>query len=437
MFVTSVVESPNQVKGPVHLGATATVASDSGVLTSLTTVFAFVLVALLPFHFGFALSGVDPDPVAGISFLVPDAIMMSVGFLGLIRIVAQRLRGVKLDLPLTALWGFWFIVTVSFALNPSARGLMQVARLGAVPVLVDLAIRQNQLHRFARILVGVTGFSALVTLIQRFTGGAVGLGVIGERGDPFLSLVPGYATPAGFTGHPYHAGIIHLAGLVTLLVMASRRIEPWQRAIPLVTLLALAAVQSSSRMLLLAVVSALAILLAMTIVKSRQRAIHAALFVAALIPLVGWFSTHAESFDRSGGDTQRKGQLVSTSDNGRSELFAQSINIWKSSPILGVGPGNYVRAQRELGLKQLGPWPIVVHSLPLQVLSETGLAGVAALAGTIGVLLASVRRRKLAALLALAPLAPVALLDHAIWSFGFGLAVLGLLIALALPPFQE
>jgi O-antigen ligase len=404
------------------------------VLQRATTGLATVLMGLLPFHLYFALGG-DGNPVVDPLLSLQDLVIIPMAIFGsavLGRRFVSRTCDSKLKMsPVTvALYVFWAAVTVSTLMHPTARGVLHVLRLLAVPVLVELCTRRTMRDRLVIVAACSVSFSAGVAIVQRLLAGPVGLFSLGERGDPFLSLVPGFPTPTAFTGHPYHAGTMFIGALGALSSVALRRKIDLRWSAP-VALLAFAGAQSSSRMLIVALVG-LGVVLAAAATRRVTRRSALILLASVAVPTVAWVAAQNGSYSRPRPAGSER--TIESLANGRGELLDQSIAIWKSAPLTGVGPGNYVAAQRELGLSQIGPWPIVVHSFPLQVLSESGLVGLAGLLGAVGTLAWSARRRFISAMVPLSVAAPMALLDHAMWTFGFATVVLAMLIGTASAP---
>jgi O-antigen ligase len=386
-----------------------------------------VLVAVLPFHLYFPLTP-DAGPVDGVLMSLQDMVLIAVALGAMARMVsAGPMRAAAgVDPIARSLLVFVGAVGVAFVGSPSDRGIMAVLRLVGVVALVDVWRRDASVwRRAADVFVIACSVEAVLMIVQRLLGQAIGLAPF-EAESPFLSLAVDFPTPLGTTGHPYHAGSITAIGLVVACWSLMRTRRRW--LFGAAALLSFATIQSSSRMLVLVVFAIVIVLVVHA--GLRDRASRAGLVAVIALPAVVWLVTMTGSFQRP----VAKGTEVASSTidaNGRGGLADQAITIWRSDPLLGVGPGGYVEAQRAMGLPQLGAWPIVVHNFGLQVLSETGVIGVAALLGSFGSILWRCRRRLGSFALPLAAIVPMALLDHILWTYGFALVLLAIAFVVA------
>ena len=83
---------------------------------------------------------------------------------------------------------------------------------------------------------------------------------------------------------------------------------------------------------------------------------------------------------------QQTTNLDSQSDRSRNRNFA--IDAFKSSPVFGIGPGNFDKyaKNRFPEYRTLGNPAIVVNNLPLEILAESGILGFASLIAFLGYL---------------------------------------------------
>jgi O-Antigen ligase len=91
--------------------------------------------------------------------------------------------------------------------------------------------------------------------------------------------------------------------------------------------------------------------------------------------------------DSSSGGTH----LLSTTPEERLDLYGVSVHLFDSAPVLGVGAGNF--GLRYDALRRFSKHSQYAHDLPLRVLSETGLLGLALFAAIIFALAVGLIRR--------------------------------------------
>ena len=104
--------------------------------------------------------------------------------------------------------------------------------------------------------------------------------------------------------------------------------------------------------------------------------------------------------------------------------------MMKASPIVGVGPGNFVEtAYRNPKVRALSSEKLTVHNVALALITESGVVGAVALAGLALVLFRT--RRSLASLCVLAAVAPFASLDQTHWVHTPNMVALGLALGMA------
>lgn len=409
-----------------------------GALASVTGHVAVAVGAVLPFHMYWALSP-GAGPVDGPLLSLQDVVLFALVALGIPGVMIGRsVRATtreRLGAVTRWLLVLWAAVALAGIAAPSSRGALHLLRMLGLVVMVEVLRDRGVRRRVGDAVVIATVCEALVMLAQRWTGRPIGLGAL-ESPSPFLQLVPGYPTPLGTTGHPYHAGFICALGAmlaVTSALAPGASARRRRSSLVAVALLSLAAGQSSGRMLVVIVVALGAGTLVVTFRDRslRRRGLAAAAVIT--LPAMIWVATTSTAYTRP--QTTGMSQAESLA-SGRGGLASRAIDIWSSAPVLGVGPGNHVAAERALGLPQIGPWPIVVHNFGLQVLAETGVVGAGALAVTAGGIVVSLRRRWRSLVLPAALLVPSALLDHVLWTYGFAMIVMAIALGSAQPPLE-
>jgi hypothetical protein len=115
----------------------------------------------------------------------------------------------------------------------------------------------------------------------------------------------------------------------------------------------------------------------------------------SLLLICGWFilPTEHQNRIRSLWDPEGGPEYARRSGEGRLEGFRAGIEIWRRFPATGVGVGNLIPYRIEC----VDGVPLAAHSLPGQLLGETGLLGGVCFVLLIGVTMANCRRVRLIA----------------------------------------
>ena len=106
---------------------------------------------------------------------------------------------------------------------------------------------------------------------------------------------------------------------------------------------------------------------------------------AAAIGLPGRISSGVDEFSSAGGPGQGSDRLFSAAGSNRYAYWEAAIEAAESEPVTGIGPGAYEFWWAENGEAQ--GFVRQAHSLPLQILAETGPLGLLLLAAFFGLLL--------------------------------------------------
>ena len=216
-----------------------------------------------------------------------------------------------------------------------------------------------------------------------------------------------------------------LAFVLTGLTLAMALTGP-MRAAPLRLALAVApAAMTYSRTSVLGV-AGLAVLLGLATMRSSDRRTPAGLLAALLL------STAIVGLVFHTGWVGRAGQTTSvTTGSGRVETARQAMAMLRRSPVVGVGPGNFVEsAYRDPQIRAMASERLTVHNVALALVTESGLLGAAALAA-LAVVLARRTWRSLAALSVLGAVAPFTSLDQTHWVHTPNMVALGLAVGMA------
>lgn len=97
-----------------------------------------------------------------------------------------------------------------------------------------------------------------------------------------------------------------------------------------------------------------------------------------------------DAFASRGEGEGRK--LYDSSVPSRMESGRQALGYWLERPVFGIGLGGFLQRDEERAAQDRDRPPMVIHSTPLWLLTETGLAGLAAFAALFGALALHLRR---------------------------------------------
>jgi O-Antigen ligase len=315
---------------------------------------------------------------------------------------------------------------VSYVANPSVLGVIRILRTFGILVIAEtLASLAPQTRvKFEKAIVSVGVFEVVLMLAHRIRGEALfpgwieaGRNVFGD-GNSQIGV--------GSLQHQYVlAGLGLLVGAVSVLGLIRSTLPPiW--AFSGIGACAYLAVQSVGRGAFLGVaVLTFSLLVALRTRKQSRRNLFVALLVLSFGSALGFAVTLSSWSGRS------QGGASIASDSGRMPLINQAIGLWKSSPVTGVGPGQYsVALLRNQKLSHLTDTFLPVHDVPLHIAAETGVFGV--LPGMIfGYLLwKRLRNGGFDVLLPAGAIAPFLLFDVFHWVIPAGTLQLGVFVGL-------
>jgi hypothetical protein len=349
-----------------------------------------------------------------------------VPFIAVLLGLAQALNG---TLPRSAFFkaGLVFVGAqiVSSAVHFSPLGVVSILRILGVLILAEtfatLGAPDRAKCEKAIVCIGV--FELLLTLFQRVTEKPLAPGVI-EYGQSVF-LAPTRIPIGSFQFHYTVAALGLLVGAVSVLGLI-RSTMPRSWAYTGVSVCAFLSVQSAGRAAALGVASLLFALLFAFFNKPLVRR-QIAFGAAALI------ISSAVGFQSSSGVWNVRAQPSSLkNDSGRAPLYKQAIGMWRLSPVFGVGSGRYgqeLSKRRDL-LEQTPGSVISVHNVPLFVMTETGVLGLAGMAGFALLLLRRIKTFGFTVALPAAAIAPLLLFDVLHWVIPAGTLQLGVFIGM-------
>lgn len=309
---------------------------------------------------------------------------------------------------------------LALAAHPSIRGVDLLLRVAAAAAVADI-VRRVVDDRWRSVLLAVVvvvGSAQAVLAMAQSRAGRV-LGIPGLELDGYLYTFGSSTAGRGGFGHPYHLASFLVVACSAAALGVRRHAHPLAWAVGLVVCAAGVAVTFSR-----AAVLGLGAVVVLTVVAAVARRDRRAALVA-LVLVVG-LAVGGTAF----GDGWRARSAATSNaasvDSGRRDRAAEAVRLARTEPLVGVGPGRYVIALRDVRHQDLLP----AHDLPLQVGAEAGiLAGVLAAIAFLALGWRSLVRG-LDSLLVFVPLAPLFLLDAYPYALPGGIALSGIWLGL-------
>lgn len=281
--------------------------------------------------------------------------------------------------------------------------LSELAKDGLVFILVVTILQDGvTLRRVVWALLAAVICMATIGVHQQLTGNFES-SYWGFAKPPSQFSLDGVSTPrlAGPVGDPNFFGMI----LLVIVPLAIDRLFSERRRLLKVAagwalvVSGLAIVFTYSRSALLSLIALLAVLALVRRPRPRHLAV-AAVATLLLLPLLPTsYSQRLSELAESVTELTESGTTSEISVRGRLSENLVAVEMFLDHPLIGVGYGNYpthyLEYSREVGLDPRNQ-NRAPHNLYLEVLSETGIVGFAALALVLGVALASgLRARRL------------------------------------------
>jgi hypothetical protein len=320
------------------------------------------------------------------------------------------------------------VLTIAFVAHPSRRGPIVLMELYSV-VAIAHSVTTTTDGDGRRLLRGSVAVLAVVesawAFAQRVTGGPIGLKLLGESSRPFHRFSPTVLATQGSMVHIY---VLSGLGLVAASVLAWAALTEEQPLVWQITagIACMGVGMTYSRAGALGLVLLVGAVMVLAITQRSRQVfwLGAALVIGAAVPALIWSNGWLIRADQTTSATS-----ASALTTARGHLTSQAVTVIKHNPVLGIGPGRYVRA--------LNPFPQPtqsqangdfqpVHDVPLLATAEGGLVAGAIAVGLLAALAyRAVRSGILAVGIYLAYL-PFFVLDHFAYTFPQGLVLTGL-----------
>lgn len=266
----------------------------------------------------------------------------------------------------------WILLSLAMAYDQSAAVLF-ASRYLMFFVLVFLVVQtvDGQLSRatqLAAVAVASAAVAALIGLWNFFGGAERATGPLHDPNDFGFLL----AVTVPLAMHQFQ--------------IASRPARRCAAALALASILA-GTLATFSR----GAIIGLAVAGAFSLLTRRLRTRWALLFLVAALLIAGIANLlQPETIDSA---LTRKEHVAQTNVNVRLIAWGVALDEFGSSPLLGVGPGNFEKRYIEFGLPTDEDGPVTTHNAYLNVLAELGLPGLVLLLGYLAVSWGLLRRR--------------------------------------------
>ena len=266
----------------------------------------------------------------------------------------------------------WILLSLAMAYDQSAAVLF-ASRYLMFFVLVFLVVQtvDGQLSRatqLAGVAVASAAVAALIGLWNFFGGAERAIGPVDDPNDFGFLL----AVTVPLAMHQFQ--------------IASRPARRCAAALALASILA-GTLATFSR----GAIIGLAVAGAFSLLTRRLRTRWALLFLATALLIAGIANLlQPEIIDSA---LTRKEHVAQTNVNVRLIAWGIALEEFGSSPLLGVGPGNFEKRYIEFGLPTDDDGPVTTHNAYLNVLAELGLPGLVLFLGYLAVSWGLLRRR--------------------------------------------
>jgi O-Antigen ligase len=329
----------------------------------------------------------------------------------------------------TAVTLFVAVVVSGNAFNPGSGLFQLVTAIVGAAVLAGCTsqlVSGKSAVPLIRTLSGFLLVQVCIGLAQISADGPVGPSWFSESEFSFRRI-GGVLSPSGSLIHTNTLAsfaTVAMAALVALLVR-----NPLSRVDRLV---GSAAVVLGSGLVGLtmcrsAFISLLALLIGCVFAKQRRQVLP--LLLCSLVALAGSFFVRSDAWSTRAAATVASAE---SSGSGRMALNRQAIAIFSRSPIVGVGPGNYLNVVADHDyIKEMSVETYIVHNVWLYVLATLGIVGATTFAALCLLVAWRCFRNGAWSVVMLAVIAPSLALDTALFDYQ-GLIWLGIGLGVAL-----
>ena len=345
---------------------TQRVSSAGPPLAEFTRVLVGIVVFTTPFFSSNTIDG--RGPIVLVVGVAPVLILLILVVLQLPRSFAPRRWNVAVWM-LMAVPGLTALAGLFHSTTDGWSTVMYATAASATGLAIWVMDRGNVKRFVALPLLAAATIQAVLAAAQLSTGEGIVPTLIAN--DIAVKVIDGIARPQGTMNHVY--GLAAL-GLLTLTVwVAVRRKGSDSGPLALVALGATSALiaMTFSRSALIGVVAIVVILGISARRGDRGAAVLAGVIAVAyvammLVTLSSWTARADQSLSGNLDDVSL----------GRLTLVSQAIDLIKSEPFTGVGPGRYEATLVERGMLD-EQYPFIVHNYPLAFAAENGaIAGV-------------------------------------------------------------
>ncbi len=329
----------------------------------------------------------------------------------------------------TAVTLFVAVVVAGNALNPGSGLFQLVTAIVGAAVLAGCTSRLVSGKSAVPLIRTLSGFllvQVCIGLAQISADGPVGPSWFSESEFSFRRI-GGALSPSGSLIHTNTLAsfaTVAMAALVALMVRVP--LSRVDRAVGSVAVV-LGAGLVGFTMCRSAFISLLALFVGSVFAKQRRQVLP--IFLCSVVALAGSFLIRSDAWSTRAAVTVASAE---SSGSGRMALNRQAIAIFSRSPVVGVGPGNYLNVVADQDyIKEMSVETYIVHNVWLYVLATLGIVGATTFAALCLLVAWRCFRNGAWSVVMLAVIAPSLALDTALFDYQ-GMIWLGIGLGVAL-----